>query len=1189
MLQRYPRAFAAPRLCCLIAVLLAFLSLTAQALPPDDPKVTLSARKISLADLFQTIQQQTGYRFVYSNEELDVGTFLKNVDFRDAALETVLRLILRDRGVTWVYIGKAVVFKKQKIVQQTTAPSDNPDYASSNDTDTLITISGKVLDENGSGLPGAAVMVDKTTKGTATDGDGNFIIRNVSTKAALHISMMGYETIKTPVNGKPFHSFRMKKGVTEINEFIVVSTGYQKLPKERATGSFDFLNNKLLNRTVSTDVISRLEGVASGVLFNKNTQDAQNGPDISIRGHSTIFSNDQPLIVVDNFPYDGDIRSINPNDVESITILKDAAAASIWGVKSGNGVIVITTKRGMKNQKLAVEANANVTVGGKPDLFYSPYFINSSDFINIEKDLFARGVYDADLTDIFSRPPVSPVVQLLADARAGLITTSEANARVDSLRGNDIRQEIGKYFYQNSIAQQYSVSMRGGGRNSSFYMSVGYDKNRSNLVGNGDNRITISSMNKFTLSENLEVSAGINYAISNYKANNPIGEIATGIRNVTYPYAQIKDRSGNPSRIAKSLAMSYTDTVMAGRFLNWDYVPYDELINSDKTGKQNDMRLAFGLKYKVIEGLNAEINYQYQRGTTDNERYFSEATYNTRDMINRYTQINSDGSLSYPVPRGGILEKGTVILTSHRARGQLNYNKIWNDHHDVAVLAGAEISQTISETEQRKSFGFNKNTRSTQPVDLVTYFNTNPYGSAVIPGDNSFGRSTDRYISYFGNMAYTYLGRYTFSASGRIDKSNLFGVRTNQKAVPLYSTGLSWDISKEQFYHIQWLPYLKLRATYGYNGNVDKGVTAVTTIRQSNYSYYSGALYGIITNPGNAKLRWERIRMINLGLDYAFRDNTISGSIDYFMKYGIDLMGDSPVPPSTGLTVFRGNTANTRGNGVDIVLNTENIRRKNFKWTTNFLFSYALDKVVKYDILTTASAYVSFGAGNTSYILPLTGRPIFAMYSYKWAGLSADNGDPLGYLNGKESKEYKQIISSTPLDQLVYHGPSRPTIFGSLRNNFSYKKITLSFNILYKFNYFFRRSSFTSADMPWSGHKDYYNRWQKPGDEKITHVPSFQYPPVDADRSEFYEKSEILVEKGDHIRLQDIFLSYDMDKGNIRKLPFPHIQFYCSVRNVGILWRANRYGLDPDLSTGASYSVFPTPRTISIGAKVNLQ
>ncbi len=1044
-----------------------------------------------------------------------------------------------------------------------------------------------VSDPDGSFLPGATVKTQRTGGGVVTDQNGKFQLVTSDSSGVLMISFIGYRATTIRFNRFQTGPFviRLKQDAGVLKE-VTVSTGYQTLPKERATGSFAKVDNQLLNRRVSTDVLSRLEGVVPGLLFNRNTVNGAAGQvDISIRGHNTLFANDQPLIVVDGFPYDGDISNINPNDIEEITVLKDAAAASIWGVRSGNGVIVLTTKKGQRNQKLAIDLNSGITIGNKPDLYYNKNFLASKDFIALEQSLFNWGAYDSDLLSGYL--PVSPVVALLAANRNGVLTDAALATQLGQFGQNDIRQDLSKYFYRRSILQQYTINLKGGSDKSDYFFSLGEDHNAAGQVGNQSNRVSVNTSFNFYPIKNLQVSAQINYIRSTAQNNSNIQAITTGSTGAIYPYAKLADADGNALPIVKDYASSYTDTAGHGKFQNWQYRPLDELHLANNTIQSTDNRINLGLKYNFFKFLNAEIRYQYEGSSTEAKNGYSQSTYYARNLINQFSQFDGSGKLITPIPVAGILQQSGASLASNRVRGQLNFNNSWNGKHELTAILGAEVSDAISETNAATIYGYDNNTLANiSTIDFATNDLVNPDGSTrQIPVNQGLSKATDRYISYYSNAGYTFNSRYTFTASARIDRSNLFGVRTNQKAVPLYSVGTGWGLSKEDFYHLAWLPYLKFRATLGYTGNINKSATAVTTIQQFSPSTYSGIPYSLVINPGNPELRWEKVRMINFGLDFASKNDIISGSLEFYQKRGTDLFGDSPLAPSTGLTTFFGNMADIAGSGIDLVINTHNIRSGGFNWTTNFLLSHVADKVTKYNVTLSSSNYIFFS--NSSSIYPLEGKSLYGLYSYRWAGLTHDTGDPQGYLNGKVSTDYSGIISNTSVQDMEYSGSSRPTTFGSFRNTFSYQNLSLSLNIIYKLNYYFRRSSFVSSGLPYSGNEDYYRRWQAPGDELHTQVPSLEYPPYTSNRDDFYKYSSLLIDKGDHVRLQDITLGYDFDKRRYKGLPFAQLRVYTYINNVGILWRDNRDRLDPDLSGNTTAANYPLPRTYSLGLKVN--
>lgn len=349
-------------------------------------RVTLKEKNSTLLSVMEKISSQTGFDFVLPQ---GVIPFSKPVTItvRQEEHSLVLKKIFDEQPLNYELQEKIVVISR-KIPAEAQKHQDLSKEP--------VKITGEVLDSAGKGLNSATIQVKTRNIVTYSDEHGQFSIA-AEAGDQVSVSFIGYQPVMFTVReGMPFQSIRLKPATAVIAEVAVVSTGYQNLPKERATGSFAQLNNELVSRRVSTDIVSRLEVITPGLLFNRNTSASSRGnTDISIKGTNTLFSNSQPLIVLDGFPFDGDISNINPNDIENITILKDAAAASIWGVRSGNGVIVLNSKKGKRNAQMSVELNANVTASAKPDLFYSPGYLNASDYIDIEQRLFKTGFYDA--------------------------------------------------------------------------------------------------------------------------------------------------------------------------------------------------------------------------------------------------------------------------------------------------------------------------------------------------------------------------------------------------------------------------------------------------------------------------------------------------------------------------------------------------------------------------------------------------------------------------------------------------------------------------------------------------------------------------------------------------------------------------------------------------------------------------
>lgn len=1148
----------------LVCLLLLILSVSVQA-----QTVNLNVTKAPLKAVLEEIKQQTGYRYWYDSKMLE-HTVPVTIEVTNADLKTVLDLCMENQPITYELTKKTIALKWK--------PASFLDKAIK--AIKGIRFSGTIQDESGKPMPGVTVRDKNSTAMAMTDESGAFTIETPEENTILQFSYIGYQLIES--KAAPGMSVTLFAAVNQLEELSIVSTGYQILPKERATGSFSKVDNTLFNRRVSTNVLERLEGIVPGLAFSTNydSTNPRQG-EFSIRGVSTIYANARPLIVVDNFPFDGDLYNLNPNDIESVTVLKDAAAASIWGARSGNGVVVITTKKGKAGAPLNIELNANYTYTEKPDIYYDRNFIDASSFIDAEKFLFERGYFDSTLGNTTNRPVVSPVVELLDQQRSlaanDVAGRAKLDDQIDAYRELDIRDDLTKYIYRSSGKQQYSMNLNGGGTKAAYYFSTGYDKIPSSLAGNNSERISLSSGLTYKPVKNLEIASSINYSNNNGTANYSwLG------RSYYYPYAQLADENGMHLALPRNYRQSYIESLTNTQLLDWSFRPLDDLQNGDKTTRNNYTRINAGLNYIFIPGLSLDLKYQLEKQNNTTRDFQSQELYNTRNTINLFTQI-SGTTVTRPVPVGGILFQDVEALTGNSFRAQINFNRTIANEHEIAILGGVDSKEVITNQNRWTLYGYNDLIGTSVPVAYGTTFPK--FSNLSFPGFidyyDTVEKLTDEYFSYFTNGAYTFKRRYILSGSARIDQSNLFGVNTNQKSVPLWSTGAAWIVSSESFYHVAWLPYLKLRATYGYNGNIDKSVSAFTTARFRGTSSITNAPYAEILNPPNPELRWEQLAVFNVGIDFGSNNNTLSGSIEYYDKRGRDIIGFGPVDPTTGVNQFKGNVAGIKGNGIDIEVNYRAGNR--LKWLSTVQFSRSLNKVTNYNRTTNLASYLQFGDGLTGVDLltPVVGRPVYSIYSYPWAGLDPLNGDPQGFVNGIVSKDYAAIRGSSDINTAIYHGSSRPTTFGSLRNTFSYRGVSVSVNVMYKLGYYFRKPSidYNSMATTWTANSDYVNRWQTSGDEEHTIVPSFVYP-LNTLRDEFYKYAEVNVEKADHIRLQDIQLSYEVP-GSLTGKNVKRLQLYGYINNLGVIWRANRKGIDPDYAT----SQYINPKSFAFGIR----
>lgn len=1039
---------------------------------------------------------------------------------------------------------------------------------------------GNVLEKD-TGLPIAGITVGTSqSKNVAvTDQNGYFSIA-VSEKDKLTFTgkTVSHQVValRLPLQ-KPLLIY-LTPAITEIEE-VILSTGYQKISKERATGSFSVVGQKELNQIVTTNVMDRLPVFANGMALAQGL--SENGQ-LMVRGLSTLQGPKNPLIILDNFPYEGDLSNINPNIVENITVLKDAAASSIWGARAANGVIVITTRNTKRNQPVTVEVTANTTLAPKPDLSYARQ-MSASDFIDVETQLFNNGRYDDDINSP-NHPVLTPVVDLLYKEKLGQVSADDLARELSRLRGVDVRDQYRRYMYVPMENRQYAINMAGAGQSYAWSSFAGLDDNTGNL-DDKYRRINIRLQNTYKPTDKVTLSASIYFTNTNSKSGRNAYNSISMNNNWNIPYMEFADSRGNPLVMNSVYNQDYKNSLQGLGLLDWNYYPLTDWQHNRTEVKNTEVIMDAGLNYKFLKGLDVDIKYQYQNLNGSSNAVADENSYSTRLLINSFAQASPGGTVTFIIPKGGILDKSSSRANVNNLRGQLNFDRLFG-RHAVNVLLGSEMRKTINYYDSDRYYGYNPSTLAVASVDYThQYPNFVSGDNAFIINNTSLHQKTTNYLSYYANGSYTFDNRYVVTGSLRQDASNLFGLNTNDQWNPFWSAGLAWNLSNEKYYRSTLVPLLKLRASYGFNGNIDPAMVAITTIRYDpGVLVYTGSPTARIDNYFNPNLKWEMIRMINVGLDFGSKDDRIAGSLELYTKKGSNLFGTAPVDYTTGISSLLWNVAGIKGKGIDVQLRSKNIDR-NFKWDTTVNFSTYKDQVTNYYLPTTfASDFIS-QAGSVPPVSGIVGMPVYSVFAYRWAGLDPATGEPQGYLNGEISKNYTEIMASDKgIEDLQYFGSALPTKFGSVINSFRYRQLYLDVGITYKLGYWFRRSSvnYTNLITDFNGHSDFAKRWQKPGDESVTDIPSFQGT-ADYARDAFYNGSAALVEKGDHVRLQYITMGYQISKSNFFGLPFKNLQMFCSVNNLGILWKANNAGLDPDYSWG-TYSLKPVT-TISFGLK----
>lgn len=1103
-----------------------------------------------LKNVLSQLEKKGGIGLTYSPSRIPAwrtGPFAEE----EKTIAAWLTAILAGSGVTFrVSNAGKIILVKQSLPAKTTPP-------------VFITVYGSVYDTSGKPLAKVSIEANGKALRTQTANDGRFSIERVEAGTLLTFSYVGLKTVVVKAESEMPGPIILPPSPGAPIDGVTVSTGYTRHRKDRTAGSVNYAGNDLLNNSISTSITSRLDGIISGLQSVKNIPNGStaNESTLSVRGRSTLYSNAQPLIILDNFPYEGSLENLNPADVEYISVLKDAAAASVWGVFSGNGVIVISTRKGKRNQAPKTTLMNNFTLLTRPDLDYLPA-LNSKEYIDVEQQLFKNGYYNS--TNSYSY--LSAAVEIMSATRRGTISSIDSAQRIQQLLQTDTKTQLKRYFYRPGFYQQHAISLSGGNDFSTYYLSAGFDRNLQQLTRNGFDRSTFSIVNTFQPSTRFDIGTSVSFIQSYTRMNNNGGPFLR-------PYDALVDANGQPAAVPVGLRPSYKDTAGRGRLLDWNYRPLEDLNNSNNLSRLNEYRASIQLGYQPFKALRLSGIYQYYNGQTTNESIKNEHMYEFRNLVNSYTRLLPDGEQQHPVPLGGMADIGRRTGESHNLRALMRYVYNIDSVNELSFQAGYDMRVINVRNITSRLYGYDGITFLGTPVDYsASYPLFFGRSSMKIPNRESFEQENNNFLSWYATASYNHSTRISAVLNYRVDASNLFGTQINKKGIALWSAGLAYAL----------LPQLKLRGSIGYSGNVNTSLPSVTTISQSFNTNRFNTGIASLASPTNSGLRAEQLRTINAGIDFKLLAGRISGTLEAYRKDGSNLIGLAPSDPTNGFSEYIGNYARMRTNGVDLTLTTLT-RLHQVNWNATLLFSYNKDIVTRVKTKEEKlSELMSIGL-----LHPQQNRPLYSLYSFRINRLN-NAGQPLVLFNGAETTAYGDVLSSTNTANLEYSGPVNPTWYGALRNSFSWKKFTLNVNFSFKGGYVFKRPGINYNGLYQglnAGHSDIALRWQNPGDELHTTVPVMSYP-SNPERDVIYSNSTLMAEPGAHVRLKDIYFSYELTRQRASRLPFTGLKLYTYINNLGILWRANKVHIDPDYVPYAAERILPDPRTYGLGMQL---
>ena len=942
-----------------------------------------------------------------------------------------------------------------------------------------IVATGIVSDANGDPLPGVTVLVENTTNGVATDINGEFSL-NVNQGQVLLFQMIGMETQKITIDSPnmPPITISLKEEAAILSDVVI--TGFQEVNRKLFTGASENVKMDDIKISGMADATRTLEGRVAGVSVDNVSGTFGTSPKIRIRGNASINGNNQPLFVVDgviledlnnvntddlisgnaNTLVSSSMANLNPNDIESFQILKDASATAIYGARAANGVIVITTKRG-KSGDLKVNYSSSYSAKIRPN--YSQFnILNSAEEMSVYRELVDKGLLD-----------IGTSVRSQNYGAMGKMYSLIANHDLDWGPGGGLNEEfLNKYENANTdwfevlfndlgIQQQHSLSFTTGTEKSNNYYSISYLNDQGQTIADKVQRFTGSARNTYFLSENF--TFGLKLTAS-YRDQKVPGTRNRAFDPITGRFSRSFDI--NPYSYALNTARSIRPYDDNGdlEYFQRNYAPFNILeelqlnymdINVTDVSAQTDFEVTpmDNLSIKgVLQARYASTsrNHVVHERSNQAEAYRANQTQFIQDANNLLFRDPDNPGLNPQVvlPQGGFNYIDQTNLLNFFNRMSVEWSKTINQIHEVNVLAGEELRFTNRTSSSATGLGviFESGGVVVTDPNIIEFFN--------LQNIDYFGldEERDRFVGLFLNGGYAYKSRYVANFTARYDGSNQLGESNAARYLPTWNVSGAWNIENEPFFPnlpvLNKLSYLKLRSTYGVSGNLPPNASALlniaadVTIRPTDVEPVL-----IIQDLTNSELTWEKLKEFNVGLDFGLKSNKVSSSLNYYLRNAYDLIGVVQTSGIGGQGLKTGNFADMKSQGYELSISTTNIDNGEFSWKTDFNFSYTKDEITRLDY---GPRFVDAMGQNGAAVL---GGPRSGLYSAQFAGLSSQ-GIPTFYDADGETVFQYDLQAREGLDEtLVFEGSTEPRGAGGITNVVKYKGFTFNVLLSYKFDY----------------------------------------------------------------------------------------------------------------------------------------
>ncbi|ABQ05915.1 SusC/RagA family TonB-linked outer membrane protein [Flavobacterium johnsoniae] len=1171
-----------------------------------DTKVTIIVENLTLDNALSKIEKSAHVKFSY-NSRLPQLSRKVSIEANQETLSSILSRILVPFNITFSEVSNQIIL--QKTAADPFASADNHDSLFEVLTAGPI-IKGKVTDQTGSPLPGATVMAKGTKVAVLTDFDGNFSIEMPANADKLVISYVGMETKEIGItNVTP--TVVLTEAGQNLKE-VVVTTGYEKTSKRTFTGAISKISGSELKVEGVVDVSRMIEGKAAGVTVQNVTGTFGTAPKITVRGSSSIFGDTKPLWVIDGVVQEdiinvtfadlasgnsatllsSSVAGLNSNDIQSIEVLKDASATSIYGSRSLNGVVVVTTKQGRRDSPLKVSYSVENTVRTVPS--YSQYdILNSQESMSVFQEMRQKGYLDlsSSYTGRFGG-----VYNILA-REINNYNTSNGQYGVK----NDqpyINEFLKKYelvntdwfsvLFRPSITQNHSLSFSGGGKNNTFYASLGYYTDPGWTIADNVKQLSSNLKGTFFINDKLNITLSTLGSIRNQQAPGAYESKQDVVFGKT-----TRDFDINPFNYVLSTSRTlrpYDDKGNLEYYQN-NWAPMNivnELANNTLDIKVNDIRFQVDLDYKINKNLTYNLTGSARYANTSREHRIYEGSnvvgaYNAGVGNNVNSQIQKDNVFLYQnpndltapkvsvLPSGGFLRKFTNDMTSYNIRNSVTYRNIFKDKHEVEGFFGTELRSVDRNNDNFTAVGIQYN------KGLTPFIDPRIIEKIVNGGDSyyDFGEERERTVGFFGKVGYTYDRRYTASLTGRYDGSNRQGDTGSSRWLPTYTVSGKWNVAEESFMkNNETINTLALRASYGLTATAGPATNSLAIYKsfitdRFNLSDRENAIR--IEDLQNKDLTWEKQYETNIGVDLGMFNNRVSLAADVYRRKAFDLIDYVITSGVGGESIKQGNNADMETKGIELGLTTQNIVTDNFKWSTTLNFSVFNQEITKLANRPSAFDLVDSNGGNT------VGHPRNSIYSYQFTGLNNQGLPTFNLQEGAENNITGADFQDTKdvTKYLKYEGSIEPNKSIGLANTFTYKNWSLyvfvvgsggnkvRLNPVYS-NKYTDLTVFT---------KEYANRWINPGDENVTNVPVIADRLLNRNYGErdleiaynTYNFSDVRIADGDFVRLKNVTLSWEFPKDYKKKLGLSTFTLKGSAVNPWLIYSDKRlHGQDPE-------------------------